>query len=137
MIGPEASVGDQVGDERVVGAVLQERVAEPGDEAAAAVQEKRPVLGADKGAGEPLGQVVGAAAVAEQVVEPGFDPSLLRPGLEAADLFQRRDRAAEHQGQPSHHGQLRRRSGRDELLLGPAIAKRRVDRLDNRSRCPI
>ena len=100
------SVGDQVADDRVVGAVLQDRVAEPGDEPSAAEPEERPVLGADEGPREPLGQVVGTAAVVQQVVEPGLDPFLSRPGLEPADLLQRRDRAAEHKRQPAHHGQV-------------------------------
>ena len=76
VVGPEAPVGDQVADDRVVAAALQDRVAEPGDEPAAAEDEERAVLGADEGAGEPLGEVVGGAAVAQEVVEPGLDPPL-------------------------------------------------------------
>ena len=87
---------------------------------------------------ETLGQIVGAAAVAEaQVVEPGFDPcrSLRFLSLEAPDLLQRRNRAAEHQRETSHDSQVRCRSGRNKLSLGPAIAKqschhRRDDRFE-------
>ena len=132
MVGPEALVGDQVADDRVVGAVLQDRVAEPGDEPAAAEQEERAVLGADEGPGEPLGQVVGASAVVQQVVEPGVDPSSGRPGLEPADLLQRRDRAAERQRQPPHHGQLGGRQARDQPCSAHRRRKRRVDRFDDR-----
>ena len=74
VVGPEAPVGDQVADDRVVAAALQDRVAEPGDEPAAAEDEERAVLGADEGAGEALGEVVGGAAVAQEVVEPGLIP---------------------------------------------------------------
>ena len=65
MVGPEAVVGDQVADDRVIPPILQDRVAEPGHEPSAAELEERAVLGADEHPGESLGQVVGTSAVVQ------------------------------------------------------------------------
>ena len=65
MIGPETAVGDQVAHQDVVPPVLQDHLAQPGDEPPAAEQDERPVLGADIDARKPLGQVVRAAAVVQ------------------------------------------------------------------------
>ena len=69
-VGPQAVVGDQVADNGVIGPVLSEAFLQPRDKPAATIKDERPVLGADVGACQTLGEVIGEAAVLQEVVEP-------------------------------------------------------------------
>ena len=100
-VGPDPLAGDQVAHEGVVRPVPHQLVAQPGDEPMPAVEQERTSLGADKDPGQPLAEIIGEPPVAQERLELGTDPSPLGPGLEPADLLQRRDRPRQSQRQPA------------------------------------
>jgi hypothetical protein len=97
LVGPQPFAGDQLADQLIVRTVLQQLIAEPGDEAAAAVDQERAILGADECAGEAFGKVVGTAALAQDSIEPPLQALAILVGFELADFLQRRDRAGQRQ----------------------------------------
>src|SRR5262249_29740201 len=62
LVGPEPLRGDDFPDEVVVGPVVQELVTEPGDEPPPPVEDERPALTADVGAGQPFREVISKPA---------------------------------------------------------------------------
>ena len=106
VVGPDPLAGDQVADDRVIRPVLEQLVAQPGNEPASTIDQEWPVFGADEDAGQPLGQVVARATVEQEVVEPSGDPEFSRLGLEAANFLERGDRAGQGQREPTHDGQV-------------------------------
>ena len=102
VVGPEPAVGDHLPDQAVIAAILEQHVAQPGDEPPPPVQDERPILGADINPCEPLGQVVGAPAVARATY-----PAIPRPARPFGRASKRRISSSE--GTVPHSASDRRR----------------------------
>ncbi len=119
-------------DDLVIGPILADLLAEPGNEAAAAVEDERAVLGADTGSGQPFGEVVGKTAILEDVIDPPGEAFFGRQPLELTDFLQRRHRAHQTQSESASDGQIVCWRGGLDLLLVPLLAKGGIDLGDRR-----
>ena len=84
---PESLVADQLADDFVIGPILEKLIAQPRHESPPPIDKERPVLSTDIGPRQPLREIIGKAAILEQVGQPTVQAAYATR-LEAADLLQ-------------------------------------------------
>ena len=127
LVGVQSLRRDHLPHDLGVRRVLQQFVGEPREIAALAVGDERAVLRADVSAREPVREVVGEAAVVQEVIGPAVESRLGRLRLELADLFERRHTAGERERQPPRDREVVRPRGRRDAALLPVVAERLID----------
>ena len=106
-------------------------VGEPGEIPALAIGDERPIFHAHVGAGEPIGEVIGEAAVVQQMIGPAIEPRLGWLGLELANLFERRHAAGEGEREAARNGEVFGARGGGDAAAFPIVAERFIDPLHN------
>lgn len=106
---------------------MMETIADPGAESSAAVDQERAFVGADPGSREPFGDIVGVAAIFEQVGDPPVQTVGGRDFFEPSEFFERRDGAGESEGQTAGERQIVGSRRRFESCLLPSGAELFVD----------
>ena len=132
LVGGQSVGGDQVTYQIVIVAIAHHLVAEPGRQAAAAIDEGRPILDADGGAGQALGHVIAITGICKGAEEPPLQTlrrgEILMTGrFVLADFLNRGDHAGEGERQAADDGQLGSIRRRFQAGLGPGSLEETVD----------